>query len=112
MKREKLILWAGAAADVSDNWDGGNSPVYFSVFSFLTPVFKENRGRLFCFLPLPAHTSLPVHLNGFFELSSDRSSLKGNSTWNKNLIPLIVKSYSSLLMKIHDILLQDPKSQR
>ena len=29
-------------------------------------------GLAFCFLPLPAHTGLPVHINGFFELSSNR----------------------------------------
>lgn len=29
-------------------------------------------GRAFCFLPLPALTGLPVHINGFFELSSNR----------------------------------------
>jgi len=34
-------------------------------------------GRAFCFLPLPAFTRLPVHVNGFFELSSNRRDL-----WN------------------------------
>ena len=29
-------------------------------------------GRAFCFLQLPVSTGLPVHLNGFFELSSNR----------------------------------------
>jgi sacsin len=29
-------------------------------------------GRAFCFLPLPALTGLPVHLNAYFELSSNR----------------------------------------
>lgn len=29
-------------------------------------------GHAFCFLPLPVNTLLPVHVNGFFELSSNR----------------------------------------
>jgi sacsin len=29
-------------------------------------------GRAFCFLPLPAATGLPAHINGYFELSSNR----------------------------------------
>ncbi|KAJ1463330.1 hypothetical protein M885DRAFT_610341 [Pelagophyceae sp. CCMP2097] len=47
----KLVPWAGVAARVSD---------------------EELRGRAYCFLPLPVLTLLPVHVNGFFELSSNR----------------------------------------
>lgn len=32
-------------------------------------------GRAFCFLPLPAKTGLPVHINAFFELSSNRRDI-------------------------------------
>jgi sacsin len=32
----------------------------------------DSAGRAFCFLPLPAFTCLPVHINGYFELSSNR----------------------------------------
>ncbi|GFR39744.1 hypothetical protein Agub_g226, partial [Astrephomene gubernaculifera] len=32
-------------------------------------------GRAFCFLPLPARTGLPVHVNGYFELSSNRRDI-------------------------------------
>ena len=32
-------------------------------------------GRAFVFLPLPILTGLPVHLNGFFELSENRREL-------------------------------------
>lgn len=30
------------------------------------------RGAAYCFLPLPVQTGLPVHVNGYFELSSNR----------------------------------------
>ena len=32
-------------------------------------------GRAFCFLPLPAETGLPVHVHGYFELSSNRRNI-------------------------------------
>ena len=32
-------------------------------------------GQAFCFLPLPTETGLPVHINGFFELSSNRRDI-------------------------------------
>ena len=32
-------------------------------------------GRAFCFLPLPIRTGLPVHLNAYFELSSNRRDI-------------------------------------
>ena len=32
-------------------------------------------GHAFCFLPLPVNTLLPVHVNGFFELSSNRRAV-------------------------------------
>lgn len=32
-------------------------------------------GHAFCFLPLPVKTLLPVHVNGFFEVSSNRRDI-------------------------------------
>ena len=53
-------------------------------------------GQAFCFLPLPVQTGLPVHVNGTFELSSNRrdiwhgSSMSGDgaarATWNLALL--------------------------
>ena len=48
-------------------------------------------GRLFCFLPLPLDSFLPFHVNGYFDVGKNRSSLKEpqNSpeyNWNKSLI--------------------------
>lgn len=36
---------------------------------------KQLCGKLFCFLPLPVNTFLPVHINGQFVLSSNCRSL-------------------------------------
>eukprot|EP00884_Botryococcus_braunii_P020227 jgi/Botrbrau1/6889/Bobra.67_3s0008.1 len=58
-----------------------------------TPLLK---GQVFCFLPLPLFSGLPIHVNGFFELSSNRRDIwhgedmagsgKLRSDWNLALI--------------------------
>ncbi|XP_053401277.1 sacsin-like [Mercenaria mercenaria] len=73
------------------------------------PIGFYNKGHLFCFLPLPITTSLPVHINGCFSVTSDRRGLswyteddkkKGdNYMWNQALIEdSLVESYVRLLM--------------
>lgn len=50
--------------DGSDGSGGGESSL----------LLRRQRalGTAFCFLPLPAHTGLPLHVNAFFELSTNR----------------------------------------
>ena len=66
----------------------------------------QNGGLAFCFLPLPVHTALPVHLHGYFCVSDNRRSIKWPShdeqghdaQWNKALIhKLIAPAYATLL---------------
>ncbi len=33
------------------------------------------QGKAYCFLPLPLATPLPININGYFELSSNRRDL-------------------------------------
>jgi sacsin len=65
-------------------------------------------GRAFCFLPLPTQTGLPVHVNGAFELSSNRrdvwfgDDMAGEgllrAQWNKVLLEdVAVPAYLRLL---------------
>eukprot|EP00983_Pelagomonas_calceolata_P097879 1158290-Pelagomonas_calceolata.AAC.8 len=64
-------------------------------------------GRAYCFLPLPVLTGLPVHVNGFFELSSNRRDiwygpdLEGASArraaWNVALLQVRVLGCGSIL---------------
>ena len=65
------------------------------------------RGRVFCFLPLPVSSRLPVHINGSFVLSTSRRSLWRSSNtddpddrdkWNQKLIEAIASSYAKLLV--------------
>ncbi len=63
--QEKVLPWAGAAARISAASTEGNLP----------PV----SGKVYCFLPLPLETGLPVHINGFFNLNSSRDNLSSDS---------------------------------
>jgi sacsin len=54
----KLVPWAAVAAPISGE------------------LVKDFVGRAFNFLPIPVcQTTLPVHVNGYFELSSDRRDI-------------------------------------
>ncbi|KAK9798935.1 hypothetical protein WJX73_003884 [Symbiochloris irregularis] len=54
------IPWGAVAARLPADSDAGVSGV---------------DGQAFCFLPLPARTGLPLHINAFFELSSNRRDI-------------------------------------
>lgn len=78
-----LLPWAGVAARVH--------PIPAVAQTSLQP-----NGVVYCFLPLPVSTQLPVHVNGFFELSSNRRDIwwgddmagdgRYRAEWNKALI--------------------------
>lgn len=55
----RFVPWAGVAAQVVD----------------ATSEQEGTEGLAFCFLPLPARTGLGVHVNGFFELSTNRRDI-------------------------------------
>eukprot|EP01018_Ginkgo_biloba_P011710 Gb_03748 [translate_table: standard] len=68
-------------------------------------------GRAFCFLPLPINTGLPVHVNAYFELSSNRRDIwfgddmagggKLRSDWNCYLLEdSAAPAYARLLANI------------
>lgn len=66
------------------------------------------KGRLFCFLPLPVETQLPVHINGNFILDSARSGLwqprdprttDSKMEWNQKLFESLASSYAYFLFK-------------
>ena len=62
--------------------------------------------KVFCFLPLPIRSKLPVHINGHFILNSTRSGLWNSdpdydddrSKWNKYLCEAIASSYEDFLI--------------
>ena len=65
-------------------------------------------GQVFCFLPLPLYSGLPVHINGHFILNSTRRNLwnatdsEGDekSRWNQNILTAIASSYVTFLERM------------
>ena len=80
-----------------------------------TPFIKAKdiiNGQVFCFLPLPICSGLPVHVNGNFILNSTRRNLWSSTVpdagdekchWNQCLIEAIASSYAHFLVKIEEI---------
>ena len=77
-----------------------------------SPVVKnidgvEVHGSVFCYLPLPIHSGLPVHINGAFALAADRRNLERKVeddkschgvNWNKVLMEdSVCSAYLTLL---------------
>ena len=86
----KLLPWAGIAAHIGTSGPRGEAlarcaesgdfvvaaaaAAAAAAASAPSPIVEATalRGRGYCFLPLPVETRLPVHVNGYFELSSNR----------------------------------------
>ena len=74
--------------------------------SALTYEREQFVGQVFCFLPLPVQSKLPVHINGHFILDSNRRHLwrstdsereDDRTVWNKRIFEAIASSYANLL---------------
>ena len=70
---------------------------------------RKLNGQVFCFLPLPLYSDLPVHINGHFILDSTRRNLwvatdhkRGDdkSHWNENILQALAASYAQFLERI------------
>jgi sacsin len=88
---EKALPYAGAAWKLSPN--------------------NQVKGQMFCFLPIPIQTSLPILINGYFDLDDSRQSMFLDSSshgsagirvkWNKALIEnSVILAYVRLLEKL------------
>ena len=72
-----------------------------------------DKNRVFCFLPLPKESNLPVSVNGSFLITNDRKQLAVNSDeikrnpddWNLMLAADIGRAYFELLLYIKDTFL-------
>lgn len=106
--QEKVIPWAGAAARISAK----------STLGELPPI----NGKVYCFLPLPLESRLPVHINGFFNLNSSRDNLssdrgqtgkdKPRAQWNSLLVHhVLAPAYANLIADlVEDIGLYHPEA--
>ena len=67
-------------------------------------------GKVFCYLPLPKSSCLPVHVNGHFWLNDSRRELQFSDSehplkdWNKSICnDVICKAYAELLLYCRDV---------
>lgn len=58
---------------------------------------SDHTGNVFCYLPLPIHSGLPVHVNGAFAVASNRRNLKETTEDDK----------ASIGVEWNNVLLQD-----
>ena len=105
-----LVPWGAVAADISEDLD-------------LQSAEPGGGGQAFCFLPLPVRTGLPVHVNGFFELSSNRrdvwhgTDLAGagaqRARWNLMLLEeAVAPAYAALIEGAASVLGHGPAYDR
>ena len=85
------------------------------------PLVYESKyfeAKLFCFLPLPITTGLPVHINGQFILGTNRRSLWSGETedkrskWNSQLFNAISSSYAAFLEIMQSIIMEKNYSDK
>ena len=48
---------------------------------------KNIQGKVFCFMPLPITSNLPVHVNGYFAVTSSRQHLRTTTVDDKDQMP-------------------------
>ena len=95
----KLVPWASVAAEL------GTDP----------SSTAKTVGRAFTFLPLPVRTGLPVHVNAYFELSSNRRDIwfggdmagggAARSEWNQALLTKVcAPCYARLIAAVATML--------
>jgi len=95
--QEKVLPWAGAAARIN------------AVSTEENP--QPAGGKVYCFLPLPLESGLPVHINGFFNLNSSRDNLSSDSgqtgkdrpraIWNQLLAQHVLShAYANLIVDL------------
>lgn len=99
----RLVPWGGVAALVSSTQQ-------------VRLQSHPTGGLAYCFLPLPVQTGLPVMVNGFFELSSNRRDVwqagvdmegdgRTRAEWNISLMKDIISpSYVRLLLRLRNSL--------
>ncbi|KAG9441938.1 hypothetical protein H6P81_017792 [Aristolochia fimbriata] len=94
-----LLPWGAVAACISE-------------MPSKVDILKQ--GRAFCFLPLPVRTGLTVHVNAYFEVSSNRRSIwfgadmdrggKLRSDWNVLLLnDIVAPAFNRLLLGVQEL---------
>jgi len=103
----RLVPWGGVATKSIYTKESGTNVT--SLNSTSNQPQRIVKGRVFCFLPLPTETGLPVHVNGCFELSLNRRDVwhgedlsgegKKKVDWNNRLKQDVVASAYAVLIE-------------
>ena len=81
---KSLLPSAGVAARLMPAESEKLLPV--PVMDQTTTNEPQNKGNLFCYLPLPIYSGFPVHVNGAFAVAASRRSLKVKTSDDKSCI--------------------------
>ena len=90
---------SGSGHFVASDSEGSPGEVAEAVKGALSDggAILQFKGQAFCFLPLPVFTQLPVHVNGYFELSSNRRDIwRGEDTSGESRVR---GEWNNLLMR-------------
>ena len=112
LNQEKWLIQQGVGDinNESQYWKYVNTvkPRHAIAAPLQAPKSHES-GQLFCFLPLPVNSRVPVHINGSFVLDSSRRGLwkstnpdgghDDRSRWNAYLFEAIASSYANFLVQ-------------
>ena len=84
-KNEKSLLPSGGVA-VQLKRTECEKYVPIAVFDQISEGKPHDNGTVFCYLPLPMHSGLPVHVNGAFAVASSRRNLKEKTEDDKDCV--------------------------
>ena len=84
-KNEKSLLPSGGVA-VQLKRTECEKYVPVAVFDQISGEKSHDNGTVFCYLPLPIHSGLPVHVNGAFAVASNRRNLKEKTEDDKDCV--------------------------
>ena len=122
-QRERWLIQQGVGDHLNPEQEWKFTPLVKPKHGIAAPlqlpeVNTQNfRGTVFCFLPLPISSRLPVHVNGNFILDPSRRGLwhstneddpDDRSQWNRRLVEAIASSYVKFLTGIQHYYI-DPK---
>ena len=86
-RNEKSLLPSGGVA-VQLKRTECEKYVPVAVFDQISGEKPHDNGTVFCYLPLPIHSGLPVHVNGAFAVASNRRNLKEKTEHDKDCVGL------------------------
>jgi sacsin len=122
-RQQESIPWVGIAAPLPHQINLGNIAVVnpcniseaitqvnrhlkSTSFTWCDEAQGHMKGQVFCFLPLPNTTNLPVNIHGYFAVSDNRRSIEWpaednmspKALWNKALLDKLIAPLYSILL--------------